>query len=764
MNNLINSRQFHLPELKTGLVFSLIILTVIAIYGNALTTPFVFDDAGNIVANMRLRDMGNFLKPDIFSTPRAIVELTFAINYRLGGLKVPGYHIVNIIIHLINGILAYLLALMLFMKTLKDMALPKIRAMALFAALIFVAHPLQTQAVTYIVQRFTSMAAMFYLLSILCYLKGRLFSVSNGLSDVKKSGMTPFLFYLAASISGIFAILSKQNAASLPFMIILIEYIFIDRSWKGWKRKIPCFLVILLFWALFILYMTGALGGIQGILIKNEGMAVDFSSLPDGRIFGEISRVMREKEGLGRWNYLVTQFNVLVIYMRLLILPAGQSADYMYPFKKGFFDGLTPLVFLILMSILLLGLRQIKRHPVISLSIFWFFLALSVESSFIPISDALVEHRLYLPMFGFAVIASYLLFYIFSKTRCMTAILASLIILSLCTATFLRNRVWAERTSLWADVLSKNPENYRAWNNLGNELANQGEHEKAIEMFKNAAGLRSDFPVTWSNWGNALVKMGFIDEALEKHKKALECDPYYIDGLYNYGVALIIKGKPEDAVRILKKTVAAKPGHADAWYNLGIAAEMTGRHNDAVEMFKKAGAINGSLAEVWYNWGGILERQGKLEEAIAKYAKAVNIRPDYAEAWNNWGASLSKLGRFDEAIEKYKMAANVKPEHASAWYNWGVALGNMGRLHEAVQKFAISVSLRPEHAEAWYNWGAVLEMMGRPEEAVNKYEKAANIRPDYINALNNRADILYKMGKKAEAAEIYNRVAILQQR
>jgi hypothetical protein len=305
---------------------------------------------------------------------------------------------------------------------------------ALLAAMIFVTHPIQTQAVTYVVQRYTSMAAMFYMASVLFYLRARMIqgvarqhihfqeserrksnkkeikTKPKGKSpnekgkmskreDEKKTKSKVYLLYALSIICGMFAFLSKQNTASLPGAIILAEVLLVDRTWQGWKKKIPWFALFSLSWILFVALVS-----------------MHYSEAAQGGdLLEDVSGLMKDTETVGRWEYLCTQFNVLVVYIRLLFLPIQQNLDYAFLFRRGFFDSYTPLAFLFLTALALLGIRQVKKRPVISMGIFWFFITLSVESSIIPIRDALFEHRLYLPVFGFTLIVSILLISFFQK-------------------------------------------------------------------------------------------------------------------------------------------------------------------------------------------------------------------------------------------------------------------------------------------------------------------------------------------------------------
>ena len=435
---------------------ALILIPILAliIYSNIYQCPFVFDDGPGIEENTTIRTLSNYSSLGGLLRPRAIVGFTFALNYKFGKLNVFGYHLVNVLIHIINGFLVYFLAQTIFTQLSNTSAQrfgelnspkskvqgrkskvqsPKSKVqgpqpaisqstinnqqstiflMSLTAALIFIAHPIQTQAVTYTVQRCASMAAMFYLASVFFYLKARILAQSSKL-EAQSSGGHPLsafslqssAFFTLCIICGMLAFLSKQNTASLPGVILLSEYLVIDRTWEGWKKRIPWFCLTFAFWGLFVLYVIGFFSGGTGGGIEAGGLLED------------VSRLTQETENVSRWSYLCTQFNVLVIYIRLLFLPIGQNLDYMYPFKTGFFDGYTPLAFAFLIGIIGIGIWNIRKRPVISFGIFWFFITLSVESSLIPIRDALFEHRLYLPMFGFAIIVSYLVFHYLSNKR-----------------------------------------------------------------------------------------------------------------------------------------------------------------------------------------------------------------------------------------------------------------------------------------------------------------------------------------------------------
>ena len=767
---------------------ALILIPILAliIYHNIYQCPFVFDDRIGIEEHTTIRTLSNYSSPGGLLRPRAIVGFTFALNYKFGKLNVFGYHLVNVLIHIINGFIVYFLAQTIFTQLSNTSAQrfgevnslrsevqspksevqsrkskiqsPKSKVqgpqpaisqstinnqqstiflMSLTAALIFVAHPIQTQAVTYTVQRCASMAAMFYLAAVFFYLKARILAQSSKL-EAQSSGGHPLsafslqssAFFTLCIICGMLAFLSKQNTASLPGVMLLSEYLVIDRRWEGWKRKIPWFCLTFAFWGLFVLYVIGFFSaGISG-------------GIEAGALLEDVSRLTQETENVSRWSYLCTQFNVLVIYIRLLFLPIGQNLDYMYPFKTGFFDGYTPLAFAFLIGIIGIGIWNIRKRPVISFGIFWFFITLSVESSLIPIRDALFEHRLYLPMFGFSIIVSYLVFHFLSNKRSLALVLSLSIIISLGLATYLRNITWQNDTTLWSDVVSKSFHNYRGHNNLGNALKKQGRTEKAVEHYLQALRIQPDFAGGHSNLGNALSKQGHTEEAIEHCLQALRIQPDFAEAHNNLAVALNKQGRTEEAIEHCLQALRIDPDFAEAHSNLGNALSKQGRTEEAIENYLQALRIQPNFAKVHNNLAAALDKQGRTEKAIEHYLQALRINPDYAEAHNNLGNALDKQGRTEEAIEHYLQALRIQPDFAEAHYNLAVALDKQGRTEEAIEHYLQALRIQPDFAKAHNNLAVALVRKGNMKGAIAHFRKALRINPDDSDAKNNLKKIL----------------------
>jgi len=308
--------------------------------------------------------------------------------------------------------------------------------------------------------------------------------------------------------------------------------------------------------------------------------------------------------------------------------------------KDGFFDGATPYLFIFLVGILTLSIRYRKKHPVVLLGVMWFFITLSVESSIFPIKDALFEHRLYLPMFGFSLILSYGVFLGLSAYRYWAYSVSAVIVIILTVAAFYRNDVWRSSVSLWSDAVKKNPSNYRAMTNLAYAYEQAGNMESAMSYYDGAIRLKPDYHYALSNKGALLGRMGKPDEAIKLFYKALEIKPNYPLALNNLGVSLGVQNKTREAIGYFQKAVRFQPGYMDA-------------HNNLVMAY---------------------QHEGDYDNALKECFNIIQLYPDDAAAHNRAGVLLHTVKRYAEAVEQYNKAINLDPSLAEVYLNKGNAL------------------------------------------------------------------------------------------
>jgi hypothetical protein len=348
-----------------------IIISGSLVYSNVLHGPFLVDDIRYIRDNPTIRELSGFLN---LSGTRYIAFLSFALNYAVGGPDTFGYHLVNMVIHILNGILVYLLVTALFSTPAMEEAKERwSRAVAFTASILFTVHPLQTQAVSYITQRFTSLAAFFYLSAVLLYI----------LSRLRETGGRRAALYALAFLSGLLAQKTKEISFTLPAAIALVEAAFFT---GGAKRRILRVLPFVILFAVIPieLFMPGP---------GPEGMAGRLRLLQ-----------LQDMARFSTKDYFLTELPILVTYLRLVFLPAGQTIDHDYTVYHSFFRAPVVASFFFL-SVLFFGAlyvlarsRRGRPLPLLaSFGVVWFFMTISVESSIVPIKDAFFEHRLYLP-------------------------------------------------------------------------------------------------------------------------------------------------------------------------------------------------------------------------------------------------------------------------------------------------------------------------------------------------------------------------------
>lgn len=655
-------------------IFILIVFAVgLVIYSNSFQASFHLDDASSIVENTAVWHLSDVGRIWTEHHRRFIPYLSFAINYQLSGLHVFSYHLFNVIIHVLSALMVYFLVRLLF-KTpqLADQQNEEVGPLIAFSAsLIFLVHPIQTQAVTYIVQRIASLAGFFYLASTVCYFKTRL----EG----------KLAYYALAFLTAAFAMFTRETSYTLPLALLLFEAAFFSSDRGRLRKALARLLPFFFLWV--IVYFVCYHGNVAA---------------------GELGRITRADTELPRNHYLLTQINVLRTYVRLLFLPVHQNLDYDYPISKTLFEPKTTASLLFLIALFLLALKLLKRHRFISFGIFWFFLTLSVESSIFPIDDAIFEHRLYLPMFGLALAVSTGLYSLMKNPKPFIALI-SLIVLVLSTMTYLRNRVWKDEMTLWQDVLRKSPKKARAYDSLGVALGQAGKYEESKQYFDKVIELDPKSVNTYNSLGVRLAEEGNYERAMEQFNKAIEIDPQYVNTYNSLGILAAKQGKPEEAIRYYELALKIKPDFEKAYYNKGISLAKLGRMEEAIQHYRKAIEIKPDYEEAHFNLANMLADQGKIEEALWHYQTALKIKPDYAEARTRLGILFYRQGKLEEAIQHYREAIRRTPDYAEAHNNMGVALAELGKTVEAIAHFKEALRLKPDFESVRRNLETLLQ-------------------------------------------------------
>lgn len=457
-------------------------------YAPSFTGPFQFDDYARIIDNAPLQAgrWGDALA--WLGASRLLPALTIAANFFLGGDDVVGYHLVNFALHLLAGLAVFALVAQISRapRLRATAAARHPRAAAGLAALIVLCHPLQTQAVTYIIQRAAVMAALFYVAAVVCYLRGRLAGNAPG--------------WLAAALAcGAAALLSKENAASLPVALLLTELVVIGG--RVTRRAM-------------------AIGAAAGALLILLPLAVKMLTWqpPPGFASGWLAHlgaaVLDQGTGPLRVSplaYFLTQCTVVPRYLAMILLPWGQSVDHDVPIATGL-DA--PVVAGLLLSTALVaaGVMLARRAPLAGYGLLWIFVALSVESSLLPISDPMMEHRVYLAMPGAGMVAAAAFAWLRERAPYVATGLAVSLGVVLVALTFARNLVWQSPTALWLDAVDKAPAKARVLVNYGVALHGDGRLAAAARQYCRALRLDPELELAGENLELALDQMGLLEE------------------------------------------------------------------------------------------------------------------------------------------------------------------------------------------------------------------------------------------------------------
>ncbi|MBI5196779.1 MAG: tetratricopeptide repeat protein [Nitrospirae bacterium] len=678
---------------KQSVHILLILILGLLAYSNTFNVPFQFDDRGYIVDNPIIKDFKYFKNPfasaklhDSFYSysfkNRFISDFTFALNYKIHGLNVAGYHVVNLLIHLINALLVYWLVLMTlksgvrsqeseFSSQNSEKAISseqlavsnKLTAnrypltagislfptscslLALFSALIFISHPVQTEAVTYIYQRFTSLATMFYLLSLVMYVKWRLKaeqqSSRTAEQQVNKTALailrcrtSALLLYCAGLLSAVLAMKTKEIAFTLPIIIVLYEIFFFSKSQiqqstvnsQQSTSRLTSYVSRFLYLLPFLLTL---------LIIPLSYTGINKSGADLLHVVDKAART----SAIPRIDYLFTQFRVIVTYLRLLFLPVNQNLDYDYPIYNSFLNSNVFLSFLFLLSVLGLGvylfyyskkLSSFNLHPstlrFTAFGIFWFFITLSVESSVMPLEDVIFEHRLYLPSIGLIIAFVSAVFYFslrltpYASRLTLLTLAAILIVFSI--AAYQRNAVWQNEIALWEDIAKKSPGKARVHSNLGSLYITNGMTDKAVSEFQQAVSINPDYIEARKNLITAYINKEALDDALDELITLSNLIPGNANIFTPIGGIYIKKGEPDKAIEYLNQALLLNPQHINALTDLGIAYASKGWNDKAVSTFDKAIGINPDFAFAYYNRGLIYAKKNNHQKAIADFSRA----------------------------------------------------------------------------------------------------------------------------------------------
>ena len=716
-----NTNSADTSRAHIWLASAILACATILAYANTFHVPFLFDDVPSIVENptiLRLWPPDAALSPPseggVTVSGRPVLNFSLALNYAVSGLDPWSYHAFNLLIHVLAGLTLFGVARRTLNRApLREqfggIALP----LATIIAGLWLLHPLQTESVTYLIQRAESLMGLFFLLTIYAFVRA-------------VDSPRPRLWMTVAFLACLLGVGTKEVAAFAPVMVFLYDRTFVSGGFRSaWQHHRWRHLSLAATW-LPLFWLVATTGG-------NRGGTIGFDV------------------GMPAAGYWLTQFEAVTRYLWLSFWPHPLVFDYGKIVAPHFADALrwcAPVLVLAPAT-----LWALWRRPVVGFLGAWFFGILAPTSLVPGALQMIVEHRMYLPLAAVIAMAAgaaalWLSLRVFAAAGIVLALAAG-------ATTWLRNEVYRDEMRLWQDTLAKRPDNARAHSNIGRFLYVHDRFDEAIERYNESLRLDPNMWITHFNLGLALLHSGKPAEAVSSFETAVRIGPQHFKVHLSLGIALTKSGRPAEAIPHFAVAAASDPLPADLHFQWGNALSQLARWNDACDHYAECVRLNPKHVEALSNWGNSLAAIGSTQEAIARYEAALALQPDLPEVHCNLGVAIGKLGRDADAIRHYSEAVRLKPDYAVAHLNLGIVLGETGDLAGAIRHLQEAARLQPDSAETQRNLGVALALAGRKDEALAAYKLALALRPDDAQSHYTVGFALLEEGKWTEARPFF---------
>ncbi|PTX97847.1 tetratricopeptide repeat protein [Opitutus sp. ER46] len=749
-------RLLALPS-RPWVAGALLVVATLLAYANTLHAPFVFDDLLAIPQNptiRRLDDLGQVLAPQanggLTVSGRPVLNLSFALNYAVSGTAPWSYHLANVLIHTGAGLLLFgLVRRTLLRPRPGDVIAPFPRrdaaTVAFLTAALWTLHPLQTQAITYTVQRAESLMGFFYLLTLYAFARGTI--ADSGVSSPRAARG-----WLGVSVAAcVLGMATKEVMATAPLVVLLFDRTFVVGSWRAaLARRRGYYAALAATWLLlaWLVLSTGA----------NRGGTAGFGT------------------GVPWWAYGLTQFQAVTRYLALGLWP------YPLVFEYGTFwvARTTELLPYALLVLALVGAIAVawRKVPAVGFCGACFFAVLAPSSLTPGTLQMIVEHRTYLPLAALLAVLVAAVARLGGKAG-QLALAGAVVAAALLT--HVRNHDYRSDLALWQDTVAKRPGNARAHDWLAEAYANTGQPEQ--EMQHRAEAVRLNPQESWYhyNYGLALARRGRHAEAILQYEYSLRLKPTEANTHNNLAIALGATGRGEAALAHYAAAVRLKPDDAQFRYNFGIALLRSGRLPEARAELERSRQLQPDNADVHFNLGAVRLRLGQPQAALADYAAALRLRPDDVDtrvmqatalllagqperaaaafqalvernprlvsARFGLGEAFATLDRQTEAIACFEAVLQQEPTHAGAHFKLGNALLEAGRLPAAIEHYIACLRLTPDDAAAHHNLGAAYAQLERWRDAEREFEAALRLSPDYPEAKRHLDQVRQILGR-----------------
>jgi protein O-mannosyl-transferase len=605
----------------------------VAAYHNSFSGALVFDDLSAIRDNPTLRSLwpiSSVLAPPENSGVggRPLANLSYALNYAVGGTSVRGYHVVNLLLHVGSSLCLFGIV----RRTRWNLphapgrapSVGDATAVAFVAAVLWSVHPLTTASVTWISQRTELLMAFCYLATLYAFIRG-----------IDAPGSRWLVWSMVACAAGM---MSKEVMVTAPVLVLLYDRAFVAGTFReALRRRTLYYAGLAATWLVLAWLLT------TGLAQRSVG-------------FGQ---------GVSTIEYALTEARALGLYLKLAFWPSPLVFDY-GPIFAGSVVGAIAVL-----GAIGLVVAALRRRSAAGFLGGCFFLLLAPTSSFVPVVEQpIAENRMYLPLAAVVVLVVAGLYRL--RGRRGLAVLLP-VALALGATTVQRNRDYRSELALWRDTVEKRSANPRANYNYGVVLLDAGRADEAARYLERATRLKPGHAEAHNSLGNAWLELGRFAEAEARYAEAVRLRPDFARAWFNYGLARFRQGDAAGAIERFERALQLQPDFADVHNSLGNVFFQRDDPARAIPHYRQALRLDPTLADAHYNCGSACFELGRIDEAVGHFTEAARLKPDDFEVRNNLGAALLRGGRRSEAIAQFEHALRLKPDYADARSNLELA-------------------------------------------------------------------------------------------
>ncbi len=720
----------------------IILIVTCLLYWPSLQSDFVnWDDPGHLTENVTIRGLDFEHLRAMFTTHVnhiyiPLTNLSFAIEYHFFGLKPFVYHLTNLLLHLLNMVLIFILA--------QRLGLSVIAATA--GTLLFGIHPIHVESVAWVTERKDTLYTFFYLLSLLAYLKH-----ADMTMTLRKNEKARPNHLIWTTVWGVLSVLAKPMAISLPFILVLFDWFKSRRiTLKLFLEKIPLSLII--------------------------AAIVTPTYLIHAR-----NPVANVGESLVIWTW------TFVFYLRQFLLPLFSIPIYRLP-QPVSLANLEHLISLITFVLIVFSIWRFraKRWFLFGFGYFFFSIFFLLRFDVGWDTNIVADRFMYLPSLGFCLWLGFLFeeFFISRRekivVRSLVGALSVFIVLLFSHLTFWQNYVWKNSVSLWTHQLKFAPSESLALNNLAtalreNKTQASGQIKEIIHFYEKAIRLDPVLLDAYYNLGNFYRDRGSVDNAIFYYQqgiKQFQKTPFkkeiFLDMVFNLGRLLLSTDKIDEGMNVFKNMIAMEPQNEQLYENTILAytavlnsgnehAQLVADRLALMQKYFQLLEQKGKTAHTYFKLGYLYAEMKQNEKAIESYLTALDLKPQYVDALYNLGNVYETVGNLREALNSYEKVLKFNPRHDKASLNMGVIYSGLGNTKQAEGFFLKAIQVAPENADAYFNLGYIYEVKGELPKAREAYQRAVVINPLHSEAFYNLGNVYAGLKMNQQAIESYKK-------